>query len=109
VDSGFVVRPAGQTSSAAGRKSAVRDAVPVSLSAAQSVTAVAKPAEAHTEANSALCAAVDAQSQQVITQALDAARQQVEQPPEETKQRLRAYVRRPSGRGGAKGALDLEV
>jgi len=109
VDSGFVVRPAGQTSSK-GARTAVRDAVPASLSAPQSVTAIAKSTEARAQDNSHVPATViDAQSREAIDHALDAARQLVRQPPDEIKQRLRAYVRRPSARGRSKTALDLEV
>ncbi|MEJ0077558.1 MAG: hypothetical protein WDO17_19390 [Alphaproteobacteria bacterium] len=72
----------------------MRDAVPASLSAAQSVTAAAKSAEVHAEDNSNVRKIVlDAQSREVIHQALDTARRLVRQPPEETRQRLRAYVR----------------
>ena len=109
MDSGFVIRPAGHTSSAAGKKPAVRGAVPASLSASRSVTATAKSTETRGEDNSHLSNVVDAQSQQVISQALDAARQQAEEPPDEIKQRLGAYVRRTTARGRAKAALDLEV
>jgi hypothetical protein len=110
VDSGFVIRPAGQTSSAAGRKPAVRGAVPASLSAAQSVTAGARSTEARAEDNSNVRKVViDAQSREAIDQALEAAWQLTRQPAEETKQRLRAYVRRTPARGRAKAALDLEV
>ena len=109
MESGLVVRPAGQTSPA-GRKSAVRGAVPASLSAPQSVTAVAKSTEARAEDNSHVpTIAIDAQSREAISQALDAARQLVGQPPEDLKQRLRAYVRRAPARGRSKNALDLEV
>ena len=110
MDSGFVVRPASQTSSATGRKSAVRGAVPASLSAPQSVTAVAKPTEVRAEDNSNVRKIViDAQSREVISEALDAARELTRQPAEDVKQRLRAYVRRTPTRGRSRSALDFEV
>ena len=114
VESGFVVRRAGQTSPSTGRKSAVRDAVPASLSTPQSVAAIAKSTEARAEDNAHLPLIVDAQSREAVSQALDAARRLVRQSPEEAKseeakQRLRAYVRRTPPRGRSKNALDLEV
>jgi hypothetical protein len=109
VETGLVIRSAGKTPPAAGKKPAVRDTVPASLSASQSVTAVAKSTEARGEDNSHVPMVVEAQNQQMISQALDAARQLAERPPDEAKQRLRAYVRRTPARGRSKSALDLEV
>ncbi len=114
MDAGFVAKPAGRTPQPNGTRSGgafVRDAVPASLSAAQSVTAAAKSAEVHAEDNSNVRKIVlDAQSREVIHQALDTARRLVRQPPEETRQRLRAYVRgRAAPRGKSKDGLDLEV
>jgi hypothetical protein len=111
VESGFVVRPAGQAAPSAGRKSAIRDAVPASLSAPQTVTAIAKSTEARAEDNSNVRKiVVDAQSREAINQALDAARQLVRQPPEDAKQRLRAYTRRSAAsQAKPRDGLDLEV
>ena len=109
METGFVVRSAGQTSPSSGKKPAVRDAIPSSLSASQSVTAVAKSTEARGEDSSHVPMIVDALSREAISEALDAARQLVQQPAEEAKQRLRAYVRRTPLRGRAKSTLDLKV
>ena len=109
METGFVVRSAGQTSPSSGKKPAVRDAIPSSLSASQSVTAVAKSTEARGEDSSHVPMIVDALSREAISEALDAARQLVQQPAEEAKQRLGAYVRRTPLRGRAKSTLDLKV
>ena len=113
MESGFVVRPAGRTAPSNGTRpdGAARDAIPASLSAAQSVTAVAKSTEARAADNSHVRQiVVDAQSREVIHQVLDVARRVVRQVPEETKQRLRAYVRRAPARRDRSGKnLDLEV
>jgi hypothetical protein len=88
----------------------VRDAVPASLSAAQSVTAAAKSTEARAEDSSNVHKAVlDAQSREAIHQMLDVARRLARQVPEETKQRVRAYIRRAAARRGSRSNLDLEV
>ena len=109
METGFIVRSAGQTSPSSGKKPAVRDAVPSSLSASQSVTAVAKSTEARGEDSLHVPMVVDALSHEAISEALDAARQLVQRPPEEAKHRLRAYVRRTPARGRSKCALDLKV
>jgi len=114
VESGFVVRPGGRTAPSKGTRAdgtPVRGAVPASLSAAQSVTAVAKPTEVRAEDNSHVHQiVVDAERREVIHQVLDVARRLVRQVPEETKQRLRAYVRRaPARRDRSGNGLDLEV
>ena len=115
MESGFIVRPAGRTAPSNGTRpdgTPVRGAVPASLSAAQSVTAVAKSTEARAEDNSHVRQiVVDAQSREVIHQVLDVARRVVRrQVPEETKQRLRAYVRGAPARRDRSGKnLDLEV
>jgi hypothetical protein len=110
VESGFVVRPAGQTSASAGRKPAVRDAVPASLSTARSVTAARKSAEVRAEDNfHAGQIVLDAQSHEVIREALDTARRLV-RPPEEARRRLRAYARgRAASRENSKDHFDLEA
>jgi hypothetical protein len=110
MDSGFIVRPAAQTAQSSGTRTAVRDTVPASMSAAQSVTPVVKPTESRAEDNSNVRKVVlDAQSREAIHQVLEIARRVVRQPHEEAKQRLRAYARRTPARRDAKNALDLEV
>jgi hypothetical protein len=111
VDSGSIARPTGRAAQPNGTQSAVRDAVPASLSVAQSVTPVAKSTEARAEDNSNVRKIIlDAQSREVIHQVLDLARRLVREPPEEAKQRLRAYVRRaPARREESGNCLDLEV
>jgi len=113
VDSGSIVRPAGRTAQPSGSRSGgtpVRDAVPASLSAAQSVSAAAKSAEAHAEGNSNVRDVVlDAQSREAIGQLLEVARGLGRQVQEETKQRVRAYVRRTPARREPKNNLDVEV
>jgi hypothetical protein len=114
VESGFVVRPAGRTAPSRGTRAdgtPVRGAVAASLSAAQSVTPVAKPTEVRAEDDShTRQLIVDAQSREVIHQVLDVARHVACQVPEETRQRLRAYVRRtPARRDRSGNGLDLEV
>jgi hypothetical protein len=87
----------------------VRDAVPASLSAAQSVTAVEKSTEARApESSNMRKVVVDAESREAIHQVLDVARRLTRQAPEEAKQRVRAYIRRVPGRREPKN-LDLEV
>jgi len=113
VDSGFIARPTGRAAQPSGTRSGstrVRDAVPASLSAAQSVTAVDKSTEARAEDSSNVQKVVlDAQSREAIHQVLDVARRLTRQVPEETKQRLRAYVRRAPARREPRNSLDLEV
>jgi hypothetical protein len=115
VDAGFIAKPAGRTPQPNGTRSdgtPLRDSIPASLSAAQSVTAAAKSAEARAEDNFHVRKIVlDAQSREVIHQALDTARRLVRQVPEETRQRLRAYVRGRAAvrREKSKDGLDLEV
>jgi len=113
VDTGSIVRPPGRAAQPSGSRSGgtrARDAVPASLSAAQSVTAAAKSAEARAEDSSNVRRAiVDAESRAAIHQVLDVARRIVRQAPEEAQQRLRAYVRRAAARRGPKNNLDVEV
>jgi hypothetical protein len=114
VDSGFIVRPPSRTAQPIAKASdgvSVREAVAASLSAAQAVTPAAKSAEVRAEDNSNVHKIVlDAQSREVIQEVLDVARRAARQAPEDTKQRLRAYVRRtPSRRAQSKDGLDLEV
>lgn len=112
MDTGSIVRPAGRAASSGTRPggTSARDAVPASLSTAQSVTAVAKSTEAHAEDTSNVRkVVVDAQSREAIGQVLDVARRLGREPPEETKQRLRAYVRRTPTRREPKNNLDVEV
>ena len=114
MDSGFIVRPTGratQPSSARSGGTSARDAVPASLSAAQSVTAVEKSTEARAEDSSNVHKVMlEAQHHEAIHQVLDVARRLARQAPAETKQRLRAYVRRASARREQPdSSLDLEV
>jgi hypothetical protein len=113
MESGFIVRTAGRATQASGTRSggtSVRGAVPASLSAAQSVTAVEKPAEARVEDSASVPKlVVDAESRETIQQVLDVARRLTGQAREDTKQRLRAYVRRTSARREPKDHLDVEV
>ena len=113
MDSSSIVRPAGRTAQASSTRSggtSVRGAVPVNLSAAQSVTAAEKSAEARAEDNSNVRKVVlDAQSRDAIHQVLDVARGLARQAPEDTKQRMRAYVRRAPARREKRNTLDVEV
>jgi len=109
VDTGSAIRSAGQPAQPSGARP-VRDAVPASISAAQSVTAIAKSADVRAEDNSNVRKTVlDAQSREAVHQVLDVARRVVRQAPEEARQRLRAYVRRAPARREPRNALDLEV
>jgi hypothetical protein len=88
----------------------VRDAVPASLSAAQSVTAAVRSTEARAEDSSNMPKVVlEVQDREVIHQLLDVARRLARQVPEEAKQRLRAYVRRTPARRDPRNNLDFEV
>lgn len=113
MDPGSIVRPASRTAQPRGSRSAgtsARDAIPASLSAAQSVTAVAKPIEARVEDNANVRKLVlEAEGREAIHQVLDVARRLTRQVPEETKQRLRAYVRRTPARRDSRDNLDIEV
>jgi hypothetical protein len=112
MDSGFIVRPAGraaQTKSARSGAASVRDAVRPSLSTAQSVTAIVKPSKVGAEATSTFPKlAMVTGSREVIHHVLEMARRLTGQAPEETKQRVRAYIRRAPARREPKN-LDLEV
>lgn len=113
MDTGSIVRPPGRAAQPSGSRSGgtrARDAVPASLSAAQSVTAAAKSAEARAEDSSNVRRAiVDAESRAAIQQVLDVARRLIRQAPEETKRRVRAYDRRAPARRQTENNLDLEV
>lgn len=113
MDSGFIVRPPGRAAQASGARAgrtSVRGAVPASLSAAQSVTAIDKPTETRAENGSSVPKlSVDAEAQGAIHQVLDVARRLSGQASDDTKQRLRAYVRRTPARREPKDQLDVEV
>jgi hypothetical protein len=111
VDSSFIVRPPARPAS---RSTPVRGSVPASLAAAQSVTAVTKSAEARADDTAHVRDVVlDAQSREVVYRMLDSGeRRAAGQPPEDVRQRLRAYVR-PAKAGERRrhlnSDLDLEV
>ena len=113
MDPGSIVRPASRTAQSSGTRSggtSVRDAVPASLSAAQSVTAVAKSTETRADDSANVGKVVsDAERREAIHQVLDVARRLGRQAPEETRQRVRAYVRRAPARRNSRNNLDLEV
>jgi hypothetical protein len=99
MDAGLTVRPTTQPASVR-LDVAVRDAVPASLSAARSVSAVAKTTQARAEdSTNARKIILDAQSREVMYRVLDAdlgrAYRQTE---EEARLRSRAYARASSRR-----------
>lgn len=98
MDSGLSIRPtngAAPSSNVRLDAAPVREAVPASLSPAQSVTAAPKAVETRAEDTSHVRKIIlDAQSREVIYQVLDAGSGRVvRQIPEEATLRLRAYVR----------------
>ena len=96
MDSSFIVRSPGRPASRGG---VVRDAVPASLGAAQSVTAIAKSTEARADETPHVKNVLDAQSREAIYQVLNTGEPgMTRQLPEEVKQRLRVYLRRQSSR-----------